>query len=486
MPRKAFIIGNSIYKDGVILINPQEDAQSIAKVLKELNFDTELHINIDGPELSRKFIGFSENLSSDDTVFFYFAGHAFSHESRYFLMGVDATLKSEYNATLYSLPLETIFGILSKIDPFTIIFVDACRNNPYNTKQTFNRPQLQEPALNKFSNLFVMYSASDGQFSIDNPEDNHSPFAFALLRGLTKPKLTLLELSNFIIREVKETTSSEQTPVFYTKGSGYEFIFNEPSNPQPINKQIQFSENTPIMIEVPKGKFYFGAPQSDKQATSYEKSSFKVTLDYRFAVSKFPITQGEWDFFISSTKKYSTSSNKNDENYSLYPVVNVSWYDAMEYVDWLSTISGKSYRLCSETEWEYCCRAGTESIYWYGDIDNKNDKESHFKNIIKTEFISRNLDKKILPVNHFKENKFGLSGMCGNIWEWVSDSWSESLNNTDNTGKPLKNDSYLKVVRGGDNLVDNLKFFFRCSARSRSEAKDKGDNIGFRIALRID
>jgi formylglycine-generating enzyme required for sulfatase activity len=105
-------------------------------------------------------------------------------------------------------------------------------------------------------------------------------------------------------------------------------------------------------------------------------------------------------------------------------VINVSWEDATAYVGWLSRETGKSYRLLSEAEWEYCCRAGTTTAYSFGDtIDNKQAQFS---------------ESKTAEVGSLPANGWGLHDMHGNVWEWCEDTWHPNYKGAPNDGSNWK------------------------------------------------
>ena len=101
-----------------------------------------------------------------------------------------------------------------------------------------------------------------------------------------------------------------------------------------------------------------------------EYPQHEVTIDYRLAVGRFAVTFEEWDFYCSQNPDAHKPGDKGWGR-GTRPVINVSWEDAQGYVQWLSEKTGYDYRLLSEAEWEYCCRAGTETAYWWGDAFSK-------------------------------------------------------------------------------------------------------------------
>lgn len=130
-------------------------------------------------------------------------------------------------------------------------------------------------------------------------------------------------------------------------------------------------DNGPEMIIVPAGTFLMGAPKSESDS-DHERPRHHVTIAHPFAVGVGPVTRAEFAAFVKATKSQMGMRRpswlypgfEQDED---HPVVCVSWHDAKAYVAWLKDQSRKDYRLLSEAEWEYCCRAGTTTAYNMGD-----------------------------------------------------------------------------------------------------------------------
>ena len=132
----------------------------------------------------------------------------------------------------------------------------------------------------------------------------------------------------------------------------------------------------------------------------------------KFAVGKFPVTFSEWDSCVSDGGCGGYQPSDNGWGRGNRPVINVSWDDAQNYIQWLSHKTGKAYRLPSEQEWEIAARAGTTSDYYWGNDIGRNHANcdgcgSEWDN------------KKTAPVGSFKSNAFGLYDMMGNVWEWT-------------------------------------------------------------------
>ena len=152
------------------------------------------------------------------------------------------------------------------------------------------------------------------------------------------------------------------------------------------------------------------------------------------------------------------------------PVINVDWEDAKSFVAWLSVQTGQSYRLLSEAEWEYACRAGTTTRYWWGD-EITPENANYGRNVGKTTEVGR-----------YPANPFGLYDMHGNVWEWVEDCWNDSYRGRrpDDGSTWTTGDCGRRVLRGGswNDDPEDLRSAFRGRIARRQPVRI----IGFRVA----
>lgn len=166
------------------------------------------------------------------------------------------------------------------------------------------------------------------------------------------------------------------------------------------------------------------------------------------------------------------------------PVVGVSWNDAAQYAVWLSRITGKSYRLPSEAEWEYAARAGATGPYWWGSEPKRDGKA-----MACCRGCGSDLDAKgFYPAVSFKPNPWGLHNVHGNVWEWVADDFCESYATGPSDGSAREHATCatsvsaapLKVFRGGSCFYDPQQM--RAAMRLRNYATFRNMTVGFRIA----
>jgi formylglycine-generating enzyme required for sulfatase activity len=228
-----------------------------------------------------------------------------------------------------------------------------------------------------------------------------------------------------------------------------------------------YSKYCPEMVVVPSGKFKMGSPPTEKCRKTNEGPEHEVTIASHFAVSKFEVTVDQWETCI----KYGDCTRvRSPFGGDKQPQINVSWYDAQEYVNWLSRLTGQQYRLLSEAEWEYAARAGTTSPYSF-------EGESALGEYA---WYSENSKKQTHPIGEKKPNVFGLYDMHGNVWEWVEDCYHENYNEAPADGKAwTAGDCDSRAVRGGGWNYD--PGYLRSASRTNSTSDDRNYDVGFRV-----
>jgi formylglycine-generating enzyme required for sulfatase activity len=202
----------------------------------------------------------------------------------------------------------------------------------------------------------------------------------------------------------------------------------------------------------------------------------------RFYLSKYEITQAQWRAVAQLPKvKRDLMSDPSYFKGGSRPVEMVSWEDAMEFCERLSRATGRKYRLPTEAEWEYACRAGSRSAFHFGDTVTpawaNYDARSPYASAPKG--ASR---QQTMPVGSLGvANAFGLFDMHGNVWEWCLDTWHDNYSQAPNDGSSREKEAnnYVKVIRGG--AWNSFAGECRAGARNRITAPFKLNGIGFRV-----
>lgn len=229
----------------------------------------------------------------------------------------------------------------------------------------------------------------------------------------------------------------------------------------------------PEMVALPAGEFLMGSPTIDKTAYGDERPQHLIKIGYRFALGRYPITCSEYDHFCVATQRQKL--NEPGWGRGRRPVILVSWQDAQDYIAWLFTETGRAYRLPSEAEWGYACRAGTMSRYSFGDsITSKNANY----------FMSKTTE-----VGTYPPNPWGLYDMHGNVWEWVEDVWHGTYQGAPSDGSAWadnegRKSSSSRVMRGGSWYYQSKGL--RSAVRVGDAPDYRSYVVGFRVARTLD
>jgi formylglycine-generating enzyme required for sulfatase activity len=277
-----------------------------------------------------------------------------------------------------------------------------------------------------------------------------------------------------------------------------------------IHKAFYFTQSLPDnvsleMVAIPSGTFTMGSPESEEKSRDNERPQHDVTVP-SFFMGKYPVTQGQWRAIASRTDLKEKEDLDPDPSHFKEPykgidrwqrpVEDVTWYQAVEFCERLSKLTGRKYRLPSEAEWEYACRAGTTTPFYFGETintdlanycgtDNK-EWSGSYGDGPKGEY-----KEETTPVGQFPANAFGLYDMHGNVWEWYADDWHDNYvgaptdgsawvdSNKDNSTESNTTESNTGL-RGGSWLYDPVS----CRSAMRDYCLRRDDHyliIGFRL-----
>ncbi len=239
----------------------------------------------------------------------------------------------------------------------------------------------------------------------------------------------------------------------------------------------------PEMVVVSAGRFRMGDLQGDGDTAASPVHTVDISS---FTVGKYEITRAQFEAFVDATNydAGNTGNTWRDPGFSQtgqHPVVRVSWDDARAYIAWLNGRTGKRYRLLTESEWEYVARAGTETLYHFG-----NDAASLRGNANCRESVCADGFDHTAPVGSFGANAFGVHDMHGNVWEWVEDCLHENYNGAPTDGSAwLEGDSGdcgVRVLRGGSWGDGGLAGGLRAADRFWLNRNERQHSLGFRLA----
>ncbi len=239
----------------------------------------------------------------------------------------------------------------------------------------------------------------------------------------------------------------------------------------------------PLMVVVPPGSFLMGSPSDEVGRDDDEGPQHRVEIGYRLAVGVYAVTFAEWDACVASGGGDGYRPNDKGWGRRRRPVINVSWEDAQAYVRWLSKKTGHSYRLLSESEWEYVARAGTTTPFHFGETIST-DQANYNGNYTYGSGRKGEYRRKTLPVGSFPPNAFGLYDVHGNVYEWTQDCWNDSYSGAPDDGSAWeRGDCSKRVLRGGS-WVDEPRNL-RSASRLGDSTGLRCNDHGFRVARRF-
>lgn len=246
---------------------------------------------------------------------------------------------------------------------------------------------------------------------------------------------------------------------------------------QTFRDKLKVGGEGPLMMVIPAGRFLMGAPLAEPERSDREGPQREVTIAQAFAMGVYAVTFDEYDNFCDNTKR----EKPRDRGWGRgsRPVINVSWIDAQAYCDWLSQQTVRAYRLPSEAEWEYACRAGTTTPFHFGlriTTDQANFDGNHTYN----DSPKGERREQTLPVGSFAPNAFGLYDMHGNVWEWCQDAWHDSVDAAPRDGSAWEGErGVLRVLRGGS--WEFSPWYCRAAYRDSFDEMNCYSGVGFRL-----
>jgi formylglycine-generating enzyme required for sulfatase activity len=224
------------------------------------------------------------------------------------------------------------------------------------------------------------------------------------------------------------------------------------------------------MVLIPAGTFTMGSPDSEEGHFKDEGPQHRVTVQ-GFYIGKYEVTQEQYQAVMGTNPSEFNGNNR--------PVERVSWNDAVEFCRKLSQMTGRKYRLPTEAEWEYACRAGTTTPFAFG--SSLSSDQANFNGGYPYGDAAEGVyQNKTMSVGSFQPNAFGLYDMHGNVWEWCEDYYHSSYVGAPTNGSAwLSGDSSDRVLRGGSWSL--YAPFLRSAFRNRNGSGIRDLNGGFRV-----
>lgn len=531
--RQALVIGNAAYADGA-LKNPVNDARAMDGKLTALGFKVMKVENLKRQQIGRTLTAFANTLKPGDEVVVFYAGHGVQVKGINYLPAVDADIQSEEDVALNSLNLNTLMERLDEAKAgLKLLFLDACRNNPYARSLRSNDRGLARVSAAP-SGTLIHFATRPGSVAADGTGSN-GLYTSQLLRFIDAPDVPVETMLKRVSAAVTVESKKQQEP--WTEGSIVgEFYFKPGATAttvktEPVTSDAQVEQqgwaaaqagNTDAgyaayLREYPQGRFAAAAriaraslqtqvavvqapppiaPVVPISATT--STAGQMIKDCADCPEMLVIPTGSFE--MGSERSYEKSHRVNIATFLLSrtevtqrqwiavmganpsdfkncgldcPVDKITWADAQEFAKRLSQKTGKNYRLPSEAEWEYAARSGSERTWSFGDDESQLGAYAWF---------TENSGLSTHPVAQKKPNSFGLYDMHGNVFEWVRDAWHQNYDGAPNDGSSwdLGGDQSRRVVRGGSWGFEPK--YTRSAARYSSLVLLPQHYIGIRIA----
>ena len=510
-PQKyALVIGNGNYTGISKLNNPVNDANDMETALKALGFNVEKVINGNLEQMETAILNLKRRLGASRNIygFFFYAGHGVQSNGENYLIPVTAdNIRTESQLRDRAVSLQFILDSFSEAgNELNMIVLDACRDNPFGWARSGSRGL---GVVNRApSGTVVMYAAGAGQTASDGTGKN-GLFTSHLLTNLKTPSLSVFEIFDRTMSSMIDVTGGNQHPELSLRAGGTTSIYlgsrptpsPTPSPAQPTPHIYYFdladiiSEN---FVRINGGTFTMGSPANEAGRENNETQR-QVTVS-SFYMGKYEVTQKEYQEIMGYNPSYFKGDN--------LPVEGVTWFDAIEYCNKRSqkegltpvyTITGRTpasgypittaegtanwnnngYRLPTEAEWEYACRAGTTTPFNTGNNITTNqanyDGYYPYNNNAKGTSL-----EKTTPVGNFAANAWGLHDMHGNVFEWCWDLYGDYASGAQTNPRGAVFDNY-RVIRGGG--------WSYAAANTRSAERNgispyfRSYDFGFRVVL---
>jgi formylglycine-generating enzyme required for sulfatase activity len=499
--RVALVLGNSAYKSAP-LKNPTNDAKDMAAKLKVMGFTVVERNNLTVKQIGSTLREFRSKLTPGSVALVFYAGHGLQIKGENYFPTVDAEIAGEEDVPNQSLSMRQIMDVLGDAKTrLNLVFLDACRNNPY--ARSFRSSSDGLSKVNAPSGTLISFATRPGSVAADGTGRN-GLYTGALLASMDSRGEPIEQVLKRVVTSVKASSKNQQEPWMEGSIEG-EFCFgnclttaagqmavsddralwesvkdsrdasdlkaylnkfpsglfaevagnriksigqigapqvvtsaplpNRPVLAQP-GATFKDCDECPEMVVIPAGTFLMGSkadPFAAFPPPQEEQPQHSVSIR-SFSIGKFEVTQEQWYAVMGTVPSSVTGRTR--------PVERVSWDDAQGFVRKLSQKTGKQYRLPSEAEWEYAARAGSQTVFSFGDDEGQLGRYGWF---------ASNSNNQTRQVGEKLPNRFGLHDMHGNVMEWMQDCLNNySYSDAPNDGRAWEGGNCsLRVSRGG-------------------------------------
>lgn len=501
--RVALVIGVDGYAHKP-LKNPVRDARAMARELRQLGFDVVVVEDGRRIEVLKALQSLRERLQGASLGLFFFAGHGVQIGGRNFLIPRDVDMGVEEQVVHNALSLDEVLQVLGTSGVVTkVVILDACRNNPFATSG--GAKGLAPPGA-QGKDLLVAYATEPGQVASDGDEGTNGRYTAQVLSALQTPGLTLEEVFRRVRGGVLKASDGRQIPWETTSLTGRVVLREGPvpgtappaaggTAPAPMRSLAQLAERPgerfrdcaacPEMVVVPAGRFIMGSPQGEAGRHPREGPQQEVTIARPYAVARLELTRAQWnacllDGSVQGDEPGLRCTHWPGAGPDDAPLGGLTWEDAQTYVRWLARRTGRPYRLLSEAEWEHAARAGSTTARPWGD-------DVGLGQAVCRECGGPAPAGPLLlpPAGPRSEPRWGLHDMLGNLWEWVADCRSSSLQGQPADGSARTDgDCAERGIRGGSWLTQAKGV--RSAGRSFLPVGRREGHVGLRVGMSLD
>jgi len=506
--RIALVIGNGAY-ESTPLRNPPNDAKAMGAALRQLGFDVIEKENLDQKDMKKEIQAFGQKLLKGGVGLFYYAGHGMQVNGRNYLIPIRAQIEHEKQVEYEAVDVGAVLAEMDNArNRLNIVILDACRDNPFT--RSFRSSAQGLASMNAPSGTLVAYATAPGSVANDGPGEN-GIYTGELVKVMETQGMKVEDVFKQVRSAVRETTQGRQVPWESSSLEG-DFYFKPPvqvaapafapertasvAPAQPARSESPARTiktwKEPIsgmeFVWIAGGCYLMGSPQAEVGRDPDEGPGHEVCLE-GFWMGKTEVTNAQYRTFhkAHNSKEFQSVSLNGD----FQPAVYVTWEDAESFAQWLTTKNGgkNKFRLPTEAEWEYACRAGSDASRYWGDDPNK---------ACESENVSDQTAKKLwgwedvhgcddgygatAPAGSFQPNAFGLHDMLGNVWEWILDVYTVDAYGRHEHNNPVYTDQSNgvdRVIRGGN--WNSGPRSVRCARRGSGFPKAMNDDLGFRL-----
>jgi formylglycine-generating enzyme required for sulfatase activity len=513
----AFLVGCSGYDKAELRPLPYtvNDVEDFKKALLATGFEEEnvkvLHdkrperrYQSERAKILRELGLMLDGVRAEDTVVVALSGHGvhFKGDKTGYFCPVDAKLSDK--ATL--IPMEGEGGLFDLLKGCKarrkLLIVNACRNDPaIDLAQAARKVNLDDADTDQVpEGIAAIYSCREGQKSYFDPDRKRGIFFDHVIRAWQGG----VKLEDFFERvvaktkaDVDRTLGEAQVPVVRREYQGEWVIGAARRIAEKLAKELVVDLGGGVKMEfvrIPHGKFHMGSPKDEKDhdaGKQYEawrdwdaEARHEVEITHDFYLGKYTVTQEQYPKVMGTNP--SSFSATGDLSWKVkgfdtrrFPVENVSWEDATKFCERLTERHGegkRTFRLPTEAEWEYACRAGSQTRYHFGGDE---------KELLGFAWFKDNGGGRPHEVGTRKPNAWGLFDMHGNMYQWCSDWYGpyEGLGAINPMRTEKIKDKGKRVIRGG--CYGNDPGFCRAACRGGLPPSHHGV-AGFRVACRLD